>query len=63
MAARPSLHTDRQTDRRRNLQPMDNRLPLAILFSALMAAVLPLAAGLYLHGHMNLSAVLKNAFG
>jgi hypothetical protein len=50
-------------DPRRNLQPMDNRLPLAILFSALMAAVLPLAAGLYLHGHMNLSAVLKNTFG
>jgi hypothetical protein len=42
---------------------MDNRVPLTILFSLLMAAVLPFAAGLYLHGHMNLSAVLRNTFG
>jgi hypothetical protein len=42
---------------------LDNRLPLTILFSALMLSVLPLAAGLYLHGHMSIAAVLKNAFG
>jgi len=42
---------------------MNNHVPLSILFSLLVAAVLPLAVGLYVHGHMNLAAVLKNAFG
>ena len=42
---------------------MDNRLPIAVLFTTLMASVVPLAVGLYLHGHMNVGAVLKNAFG
>ena len=42
---------------------MNNHVPLSILFSLLVAAVVPLAVGLYLHGHMNLAAVLKNAFG
>ena len=42
---------------------MDNRRPIAILFSALMASVLPLAVALYQHGQMNFGAVLKNAFG
>ncbi len=42
---------------------MNNHVPLSILFSLLVAAVLPLALGFYLHGQMNLAAVLKNAFG
>lgn len=43
------------------MPPMDNRLPLSILFLALVAGVVPLAVGLYLHGHMDLGAVLRNA--
>jgi len=39
---------------------MDNRLPLSILFSVLVVAVLPLALGLYWHGHMDLGAVLSH---
>jgi hypothetical protein len=42
---------------------MNNHVPLSILFSLLVAAVVPLAVGLYLHGQMHLGAVLKNAFG
>lgn len=40
---------------------MDNRLPLSILFVALVALVVPFAVGLYLRGHMDLAAVLRNA--
>jgi Na+(H+)/acetate symporter ActP len=39
---------------------MDNRLPLSILFSVLVAAVLPLVLGLYWRGHMDLGAVLSH---
>jgi hypothetical protein len=42
---------------------MNNHVPLSILFALLVAAVVPLALGFYLHGQMNLAAVLKNAFG
>ena len=42
---------------------MNNHVPLSILFALLVAAVVPLAAAFYWHGHMNLGAVLKNAFG
>jgi len=42
---------------------LDSRRPIAILFSALMVSVIPLAMALYKHGHMNFAAVLKNAFG
>ena len=40
---------------------MDNHVPLSILFVALVVAVVPLAAALYLHGHMDFAAVLRNA--
>ena len=40
---------------------MDNRLPLSILFVALVALVVPFAVDLYLRGHMDLAAVLRNA--
>ncbi len=39
---------------------MDNRLPLSVLFSLLVAAVLPVAIGLYWRGHMDLGAVLSH---
>ena len=39
---------------------MDNRLPLPILFSVLVVAVLPLMLGLYWRGHMDLGAVLSH---
>jgi len=39
---------------------MDNRLPLSILFSVLVVAVLPLALGLYWRGHMDLGSVLSH---
>jgi len=39
---------------------MDNRLPLSVLFSLLVVAVLPLAIGLYWRGHMDLGAVLSH---
>ena len=38
-------------------------LSVQVSATLLVAAVVPLAVGLYLHGHMNLGAVLKNAFG
>ena len=39
---------------------MDNRLPLSVLFSLLVAAALPVAIGLYWRGHMDLGAVLSH---
>lgn len=39
---------------------MDNRLPLSVLFSLLVVAVLPVAIGLYWRGHMDLGAVLSH---
>lgn len=39
---------------------MDNRLPLSVLFSLLVTAVLPVAIGLYWRGHMDLGAVLSH---
>ena len=39
---------------------MDNRLPLSLLFSLLVAAVLPVAIGLYWRGHMDLGSVLSH---
>jgi hypothetical protein len=42
---------------------MNNHVPLSVLFVALTAMVLPLSAALYLHGHANVGAVIKNALG
>ena len=42
---------------------MNNHIPLSILFLSLCGVVVPLSMALYMHGHANFGAVLKNAFG
>ena len=45
------------------MRPMNNHRPLSILFLALVLAVVPLSAALLIHGHANVQAVFRNAFG
>ncbi|MEN9767099.1 MAG: hypothetical protein RLZZ32_1059 [Cyanobacteriota bacterium] len=62
--SRQQLLTGRRgLERTGNDGPMNNHLPLSLLFLALCLAVVPLSAALLMHGHANFSAVLHNAFG